>query len=232
VTYALSHVPALSTGPNTNAVAFTTGFATVTFGAPTVTVPAGKTAKVSVTITANAGLPDKSLYGGYIVFTPQGEGQVYRVPYAGIKGDYQSIQVLTPTVYGFPWLASLEGGSYFKAEAGEVFTLAGDDLVYFLVHMEHQARQFRIEIYEAGTNRFWRRAYKEDFLPRNSTSTSFFAFAWDGMTFSGDPLVGNTIKVPDGNYYATLHVLKALGDERNPAHWETWTSPVFTIDRP
>ena len=27
-------------------------------------------------------------------------------------------------------------------------------------------------------------------------------------------------------------VLKALGDKNNPDHWETWTSPVFTIDRP
>ena len=29
-----------------------------------------------------------------------------------------------------------------------------------------------------------------------------------------------------------LSVLKALGDAANPAHWETWTSPVITIDRP
>ena len=28
-------------------------------------------------------------------FTPQGGGQTFRVPYAGFKGDYQSIQVLT-----------------------------------------------------------------------------------------------------------------------------------------
>ena len=26
--------------------------------------------------------------------------------------------------------------------------------------------------------------------------------------------------------------LKANGDPANPAHWETWTSPNFTIDRP
>ena len=30
----------------------------------------------------------------------------------------------------------------------------------------------------------------------------------------------------------TVSVLKALGDENNPAHWETWTSPEITIARP
>jgi hypothetical protein len=30
----------------------------------------------------------------------------------------------------------------------------------------------------------------------------------------------------------TVSVLKALGDENNPADWETWTSPVVTLDRP
>jgi minor extracellular serine protease Vpr len=29
-----------------------------------------------------------------------------------------------------------------------------------------------------------------------------------------------------------VSVLKALGDESNPAHWETWTSPSFVIARP
>jgi minor extracellular serine protease Vpr len=38
--------------------------------------------------------------------------------------------------------------------------------------------------------------------------------------------------VPDGRYILTLSVLKALGDPDNPAHWETWTSPAFAIDRP
>jgi hypothetical protein len=29
-----------------------------------------------------------------------------------------------------------------------------------------------------------------------------------------------------------VSVLKALGDPDNPAHWETWTSPVITLARP
>ena len=33
-------------------------------------------------------------------------------------------------------------------------------------------------------------------------------------------------------YKLNVRALKALGDEANPAHWESWTSPAITIDRP
>ncbi len=102
VTYDLSHVDALATGPNTFTLTYFAPQATVDFSIASVTVPAGGSATVDVTITADPTLPDKSMYGGYVVFTPQGGGQVFRVPYAGFKGDYQSIQVMTPTANGFP----------------------------------------------------------------------------------------------------------------------------------
>ncbi len=38
--------------------------------------------------------------------------------------------------------------------------------------------------------------------------------------------------VPDGQYKIVVKALKARGDPSNPAHWETWTSPTITIDRP
>ena len=37
--------------------------------------------------------------------------------------------------------------------------------------------------------------------------------------------------LPNGTYYVRLSIQKALGDNANPAHWETWTSPVITVDR-
>jgi subtilisin family serine protease len=232
VTYALGHAPALSTGPNTFTVGAFTGFAAVAFsqlGAPvtSVTVPAGGTASVDVTITANAGLADRSLYGGYLVFTPTA-GPPLRVPYAGLKGDYQSFVVLAPTANGFPWLARLTGGSYFKQSDGAVFTMAAGDIPYILAHLDHPSRRMRVEVFDAFTNRAWHRAYDEEYLPRNSTATSFFAFPWDGLTVAGK----KTYTVPDGSYVLKVSILKALGDSSNPAHWETWTSPMFVIDRP
>ncbi len=229
IAYNLSFVNALSTS-GVITPGFSTSNATVSFSASSVTVPAGGTATVAVTITPATG-PTNGQYGGYIVFTPQDGGQTLRVPFAGFVGDYQGIVHMPPTTYGFPWLARLVGSTYYKEEDGAVFTMQDGDIPYFLVHFDHQVRRFRIEIYEAGTNKYWRRALSEDFLPRNSTTTSFFAFPFDGLTFSGDPLVGNTIILPNGSYYAVLQALKALGDPTNEAHWETWTSPVFVINR-
>lgn len=238
VTYDLSHTPALSTGPNTFSPTFFTGFASVTFSSPSVTVPAGGSASVDVTITANPGLADGSQYGGYIVFTPQGGGQVYRVPYAGFKGDYQAKQVFTG---GFPFLGKLSScsllrgndcfgtGSFSVFPGGATYTMTDAfNIPFLLVHLDHQVRRMRFEVFDANTGKAWHRALEEQYLPRNSASTTFFAFPWDGTTFAGN----KTYTVPDGQYVVKISVLKALGDDSNPAHWETWTSPVITIDRP
>jgi minor extracellular serine protease Vpr len=224
VTYDLSFTNALSTGG-----VITPGFflsnASVSFDKSSVTIAAGKKATVKATINP-ATAPVNGQYGGYIVFTPQGGGQTYRVPFAGFVGDYQGIQVLTG---GFPLLGwSPNGVNFGLAGAGDVFTMEGFDIPYFLVHFDHQARLFRMEIFDYDTGKTWHRAFNEEYLPRNSTTTGFFAFPFDGYTLSGKKVW----TVPNGTYYAKISVLKALGDARNPAHWETWTSPAFTIARP
>lgn len=227
VTYTLSHTPALSTGPNTFTVGAYTGFASVTFDTPTVTVPAGSSASIDVTITANPELPDGSIYGGYVELTTD-SNQIYRVPYAGYKGDYQAKTVLSPNAYGLPWLAKLSGGSYYQQEDGAVFTLAGDDIPYFLVHFAHQSAKMRGEVLDAQTGRSCGTAFEGRYLPRNSTATSFYAFTWDGSITKGKRIT----EVPNGSYIIRISVLKALGDENNPDHWEIWESPMFTIERP
>ena len=68
----------------------------------------------------------------------------------------------------------------------------------------------------------------DDFVRRNATPTGFFAFFWNGTVFSG---AGRSFAVPDGQYQVVLTILKPLGDERNPEHYEEWTSPVITIAR-
>ncbi len=250
VTYDLSHVTALSSGPN-NACAATTcptsynttgaflAPATVAFSTPSVVVPAGGSATVDVTITANAGLVDRGLYGGYVVFTPQGGGAVYRVPYAGFKGDYQSTQVLTPTPNGFPWLAKTTNGSTFSNNAAGVpYTMVGLDIPFFAIHLDHHARRVQFEVVRASDGKPVHPVFYTtdvfDYVGRNSTPGGFFAFAWDGtrMHDNGKGTPDHRKVVPNGQYRIVLKVLKALGDEDNPAHWETWTSPVITLARP
>ena len=238
-TYTVGHVSGVAAGPNT-----TTGAsynisgvfdapATVALSTTTLNLPANGSATVDVTITANESLPDRSLYGGYITLTPTGAGTKMSVPYGGMKGDYQTTQVLTPTANGFPWLASLAAGSYTNQPAGATFTMADGNIPYFLMHLDHLSRQIKLEAFDASTGAFVGKVSDEEYVTRSATPSGFFAFTWDGVTFRGR--TGNPVAVreaPNGNYVVKVSVLKALGDASNPAHWETWTSPAITIARP
>ena len=183
---------------------------------PSVFVPAGGEASFDVTFVPPTG-PDLMTHGGYIRFTPQEGGQQYRVPYAGISGDYQQVSVLDANPFGLPWL--LNPGP---------FTMEGGDMPEFWVNFGHQSRKFRMEAFDAHTGRAWHRIIELDYMGRNSASDNIFSFVFDGTTTNGRKVN----EVPDGDYVVVISVLKALGDSENPDHWETWTSPVFTIDRP
>jgi subtilisin family serine protease len=243
VTYDLSFVNALSTG-GVIAPSFFTSDAYVEFGDASVTVAPGHSANVTATIYP-ATTPVNGQYGGYIVFTPRNGGPVYSVPFAGFVGDYQGIQALTPTAYGFPWLAISINGSYYGPVTGPtdwVYSMVGEDIPYLLIHFEHQVELLQVDILNANSGKplhpVFSTAIYEEYLPRNSTSTSFYAFAWDGARihsfgYNGTGYTKNLTKpVADGEYILTVKALKANGDPGNPAHWETWTSPVIAIDRP
>ena len=230
VTYDLSFVNALSTGPNTFLPASDTSNASVAFSSPYVEVPAGGMTAVEATFTPATG-PDLGLYGGYIVFTPQGGGQVYRVPFAGFIGDYQDIKVMTSLGNGLPLLASTSDEYYFSAitTAGTVFSMQGLDSPYVIFQFHHQSSLFRMEILpEADLVKEYDLAvYESVYNGRNSASNTFYYLSWDGTAVEDD----HWKPLPDGGYRIRLSLLKALGDPEDPAHWETWTSPLFTIDR-
>ncbi len=129
-----------------------------------------------------------------------------------------------PTANNFPWLAKASGASFVNQPGGATYTMAGNDIPFFVVHFDHQVRAMKIEIIEVGTNKSWHVALKDEYLPRNTGAATFFSFSWDGVTANGS----KTFTVPNGQYVAKLTVQKALGTS---ADVETWTSPVITIAR-
>ena len=249
VTLALSSTNALSTartiapsGTANSPAAFNLahylGGAAVAFSAPTVTVPAGRTATVDVTVTPAAG-PAGSMYGGYVMLTPEGGGAPYRVPFAGFVGDYQAIQPLDGfNGATFPWLTKLEGGFFINQPNGASYSLVGDDVPYFLVHVGHPVQRLELQIVDAATGKPVHPVFSNlldiDYLGRNSTRTQFYAFSWDGTRShdNGKGTLDHRKFVPDGQYKVNVRALKALGNPANPDHWQVWTSPVVTIDRP
>ena len=236
VTYALSHVAAVATRgtyPGTpappNPLQFLNAPSSVAFSPGSVTVAAGSTATVDVTITPLPGAPDATVFNGYLVFTPMAGGDVYRVPYAGFKGDYQSIPVLTPTTAGVPWLAKLSStGMLANQPDGATYSMTGIDIPFIVTHFAHQSYRMRMTVQHVATGLMVGRAVYLDYVPRNSTPNGLFVFQWDGSVEAG---LG-ALRLPDDQYRMILTVLKPLGNNLNPAHYETWTSPVITIARP
>jgi subtilisin family serine protease len=258
VTYNVSHAGAALSGPPaaspTNFHPF--GFSifgpagvAVSFSSPSVTVPAGGTATVNITISN--GLPNLFMYGGYVVFTPTTPGQTYRVPYAGLGGDYQAAVAMPtrnlqpfglPAGFQFPTMGQQVGPTTFNLFApgvGGTWSLtSASQIPNVLLHFQYQSRRIEIEVVKASNGQkvhpVFSNMHEENFLPRNSTATGFFAFPWNGtrMHDNGNGTPDHRKVVPDGQYKLVVKVLKALGDANNPAHWEMWTSPTITIDRP
>lgn len=226
VTYTLSHVPGVATtGTYAGAgLSFANAPATVAFSAPSITVPAGGEATVEVAITPHASLPDTGLFGGYVVLTPSTGGPPYRVPYTALKGDYQSIPVLTSA----PQLGRYNGTSCVAPGSSPAYTMAPDDQPCIVAHLDHPANRVLIYLTAEDGTTLLGRALEGNYWPRNQTATSTFVFPWDGVARRGS----GAFVPPNGTYRLQLHVLKALGSLSVPSHTEKWTSPTFTIARP
>jgi hypothetical protein len=121
------------------------------------------------------------------------------------------------------------------------FTLQGNDVPFFLTHLAHQVSRLQFAVLRASNHRpvhpVFNRFVDLELVGRNRTPTGFFAIAWDGTRIHSNMDRGNSPNslfktVPNGSYVVRIPVLKALGDENNPAHWESWTSPVITLARP
>jgi minor extracellular serine protease Vpr len=229
VTYSLANQPALATGPDTYTPTMVQLGASATFTPSSVTVPAGGSASVAVTFSADPGLAEGSLFGGYVVVSPD-VGEAQTVPYMGITGNYQALPALVPTPNGFPWLAKRSGTSYVNQPSGASFTMAGTDIPYILIHVHQPVSLVRAEVYSVQ-GKAWHRAFEIEDLARNSTATSFYAIGWDGETFAGR----KGYVVPNGDYRITLWVRKALGGDDKTlmdGDWDMWVSPVITVARP
>ena len=261
VTYTPSHVAALATFGSTFAPGATTTAASVSFGAPSVTVPAGGSATLNATITPPAATAANQgrVYGGYLVLTPPGAGaQPLQVPYAGFSGDYQLVQVLAPggcPLSPFPGIFRLGGVTACNAPAppavpatldvavtrqgeGATFNVEDrNDRPVILYHRAHQSRTLEIRALDVATNESYPVA-SSDYVGRSPTNGisfvngGFSAYTWDGkQVFTNPAGKVHRKELPSGAYKLQLIVTKALAEAGNAAHVETWTSPTIVITR-
>lgn len=247
--YELGHEAAVGTHGDTFVPDFNDAAAEVSFSSNSITVGAGESTEVTVTVTPPAQDFDQMVYGGYVTVEEGGE-ETYRVPYAAYNGNYQQIEAITPTEEAdLPWLADVTecaafngvecidpAGSFDSRPEGATYTMEWvdglPDVPYFLVHLDHHATLLEFTVIDERTDRPVHPdrnvAISVDHANRSETSTAFFSYPWDGTVLDSH---GRISEVSDGDYRLELRALKALGDPDDPEHWETWESPTVTIDR-
>jgi subtilisin family serine protease len=250
-TYKLSVQNAVNAGPDptTHWYNYDVEKVSVKYSARTVTVKAGKTAKVSVYIKQPS-LRTGWIYGGWVKLTKSDKSKTLVVPFAGMYGDYQKVKVLQDyidvnaagddleVVADLPALGYVQGEDINLLSPGDpkrTFTLEGSDVPLLVYHFDYPVSNAYFNVYKAtadgkkGAEVF--RGYKTFLeLGRSGRDDSFNYVSFDGkIPFSNDTAAGLT--VPNGDYVLELKVLKALGKASNAKHWETYVSPAFAIQR-
>lgn len=123
------------------------------------------------------------------------------VPYAGFKGDYQSIPALVPTTNGrVPCVAlipsppppSITDALCVVPPATLTFNPKERPMSIFF-HLDHQVTRLVLEVFTHPSGLPIGQVFRQDFLPRNSSRSAFFTLAWDGKNPDGKV-------VPDGFY--------------------------------
>ncbi|MCC3764165.1 S8 family serine peptidase [Glycomyces sp. TRM65418] len=226
-TYELTHRSTIATTGDEREPGFHAAEPKVTFEPKTLDLYPGQSATVRVTVEPNAELPTGSVFGGRITARPEAGGESLTAAYSGYQGDYLAIPVLDHPEY--PRLAAVvdqdaetEESDYRDVEDGEAFSLAeGPDLAA-LIYLGHQvsAMDVSMENADTGTVVAWER---EQYLPRSPGPD-------DAIGLHLEDLVAERPgALEPGRWSLTVRVLKALGDESNPDHWEQWESPVFNL---
>ena len=255
VTYTITHQSALATGGTFAPTPFTTA---ATFSTPTsnVTVSAGGSEVVMVTITPPAAATaNQRVYGGYIQITGD---RTYRVPYAGFRGDYQSIQVLAaggcqavpfPAIFrqggeticraATPTAAAIKlDVAYTPQASGATFNVEErSDRPVIFYHRAHQSRRLEIRAINQLTNESYLLA-AQDYVSRNAangttaSTGSFSSYRWDGKYIATAGNRVNRREAPTGTY--TLQMIVTKANERGDTTTlltEEWTSPPLHITR-
>lgn len=265
-TFTVTHRPALTLGGTTaKPKADDKNFATMTVngqsvdvdargaGGIQITVPAGGTTELNVSITAPAGAQEAAQYGGFLV--ARSDKQTVSVPYGGFKGNYQALCVLGNVIFEedgedterkFPALYdALEDRVYFNGDLpakAPDFTFANYERVFGLrtlnifdaptiwVNFAHQAQDVVLEavnvnnqVHAIAHYPFWGRSGKDIYVV-GDTSRPWDNFVWNGKFADGT-------EAPASEYRLRVRVLKALGNPDNAAHWETYESPAFNVIR-
>lgn len=256
ITYNLDYVNAAtaytlpddgSTQPQTFPPDLVTSGASVHFSSGSVSVAAGKSEVVIVTLSLPKDLTTARIpvYSGFITINGTNGDSLY-LPYAGVASSLKDATVLDPST-GYPYITSTSDNTFVPADAGTVFTISianttingtTDNSTGLLIP------NLRIGLVMPSS------LIRADLLPSNSTYGTYTntttilgvktlgaiagtpsvyqprANAWS-TAFYG--VLDDGRRVPAGTYSILVRALRIFGDATNPDDYDSAETQPFTI---
>ncbi len=222
--------------PWQNRVSFSADASSVTFSDTTVTVAAGDTATMTVTILPDDEAVEGTQYSGFIRLTSEEGAEVLSVPFAGMAGDYGALPIFPDLGSGLPALVVLTECNYWEdqqcidpapsiedADEDTIYNL-GKDLPTVLAHVAYPVARMSVEVLRVSASgqpveSSRRTAYAVDNAGRDS---GYSLWSWDGRLPDASGLLK---EVAPGNYVLRLTALEADLDGGS----QSWTSPAFGV---
>ncbi|KAF9436084.1 hypothetical protein BGZ76_004868 [Entomortierella beljakovae] len=217
--------------------------ATVTFSSTTISVRAGRTAKVNVQFTqpATGKAEEFPFYSGYIVATPQGSGAVpVRIPYAGIKGDVAKVPILD-TDFGVPvaLLRNKATGDITEIEKGHKIDWT-KETPYIFTRIGSHTPELSIRVFEAATNKqvgymvygsgsFVSSFGRDTNIDPLTGQPTINSWSWStGSVFTSLSATTPT-RLPAGGYKLVLAAQRKLSGGIFPTDFEVYELAQFTV---
>ncbi|KAJ3087425.1 hypothetical protein HK102_011146 [Quaeritorhiza haematococci] len=210
------------------------GYADVTFNPPSVVVEARSTEAVHAVI-----LPFKPsnmkncFYSGYVTVTDEQNNQ-FVVPYGGMLGAYNTMDVLNRDEFG-PYLQSPLYNQYYY-EPTDTVTVgfsSTQDIIVLLFHLQLPCPQAQFILVDANSQTDVGVLGAYTYLPPNDRSDeqSYWPFVWrDGSVYRG----GRKVQVANGTYRISLRLKrpKQLWSDvfdRGTVPDDVWLSPMIQV---
>ncbi|KAJ2713684.1 hypothetical protein H4R19_002121 [Coemansia spiralis] len=210
-----------------------TTVAQVRFSSSKVTVAAGASAELKVTIAAPYGLAEAQrwFFGGFVRLAATWDGDkkptVFSVPFGGYNGDYRQSPVLSPKALGLPAFVDQDltpiktVGLTISPAAPAAFAFRIDTPTALLwTALIDAAKRKTIGYLPGGVVQY---------VPRSLPSTSPVFVVMVNNTVHKDLGEGKPALAPPGKYRVRLAALRPFGDPAKASDFEVWDSEEFSF---
>ncbi|GAA5799086.1 peptidase S8/S53 domain-containing protein [Helicostylum pulchrum] len=211
----------------------TVAAAKLRFSSKTFKLSAGKSKKITVTVTPpKTNARDHIFYGGYIhvVSKQKSNGKDIKVPYFGVVGSQKTLPIFDA---GFPTIIDIKSNQYGPKDTFTFDRSVSNSFPIAVLRLLTPSKTIKAELLDAKTKKpVGTFLTGLDFVGRNflTGDNQYSQRVWDGTYIpSAIPDSPFPIPAPAGTYLWRFSALKLLGNPKTKKDWEVYTSGPIVL---